>query len=557
MRINLASVLSGRPLLITEHGLRLVFAVVSRDEFFAGDRMRALAARDGEELENSHQVEVRDGVAVIPVHGPLFRFASFFTEISGATSYDTLRKDLQLAVDDTNIKAILLDINSPGGDADGCGELADAIRRAAAIKPVWAYVGGMGASAAYWLATAAERVCCAPSAFLGSIGVRTAIVDTSKAEANAGVREIEIISSNAPGKRDRPVDDEIVAKVQKHVDSLEALFIGAVAMYRDTTPANVMANFGQGDVVIGGDAVAAGMADELSNFEDTLQALAAFASAPAGSTAIARAASHSMEKVTMSTRKGMRAEGTEPAEPMGKKAEGDDKQPGCDDEEPAKKADAADGDGDADEDDKKKNAKAEGEDDPTMEDDEKDEKAQAKALATKLGLSANASMKEILSAANATAVPLTKVSALVEKQVSARFAEEKKEREKMEKKERAEKLAAAAIRGGYDAADKAALVEFATSNYAAAERSVAHFLKNEKQLFARTVDATTDRPAASESIRVKQMGGVKIIKHGVDFAAEAKRLAAKENISIEAAQSKLMATKEGRAMYQAYLESLS
>lgn len=554
MRVNLAGVLSGRPLLITEQGLRLVFAVVSRNEFFAHDRMQALAAHDGEPLENTHAVEVRDGVAVIPIHGPLFRFGNFFTEISGATSYDTIRKDLQAALDDTNIKAILLDVNSPGGDADGCGELAEAIRAACSIKPVWAYVGGMGASAAYWLSSAAQRIHCAPSAFLGSIGVRTAIVDDSVRDQREGVREIEIISSNAPGKRDRPVDDEIIAKTQKHVDDLEALFVGAVAQYRGTSPDVVMEKFGRGDVVIGGDAVKAGMADELSNYEDTLAALAAVDSTTAASTASAQAATQTT-RTNMAKKNPFRAEGA-PPEPMpaGKKAEGDKDMPGCEDQEPDKSADAAEGEGDEDDEQDKEPMAADDSEDQ-MAEEEKDEKAMAKTLAAKLGLPATASMKEILTAAAAASVPLSKMSVMVEKQVAERFAAEQKRREKQEAKDRAEKLAASAIRGGYDPADKKALIEFATTNFAAAERSVAHFLKNADQLYGRVVPASTERPSGQSDVQVKQMGGVRVVKYGVSLSAEAKALAAKEKISYEAALDRVV--KERPELYQSYLTQLS
>ncbi len=142
------------PWAISEEGMQLVLSVYSDGQWFPDARQKALQAREGEKLENAHQVTVRDNVAIIPVEGPLFRKADLFSAISGATSYQTIRADMEKALEDPSIKAILFDVNSPGGEVDGCSELADAIFAARDRKPIWCYVGGLGASAAYWLLSA-------------------------------------------------------------------------------------------------------------------------------------------------------------------------------------------------------------------------------------------------------------------------------------------------------------------------------------------------------------------------------------------------------------------
>jgi ClpP class serine protease/plasmid stability protein len=514
MRVNLASVLSGRPLLISDQGLRLVFAVISRDEFFAAERVKAMEAIDGEPLENAHAVTTRDGVACIPIHGPLFRFGSFFTEISGATSYDTIRKDLQTALADPGVQAILLDVNSPGGDADGCGELAEAIRAACAIKPVWAYVGGMGASAAYWIASSADRIVCAPSAFLGSIGVRTAIVDTSKAEASAGVREIEIISSNAPGKRNTPVDDEIVAKAQKHVDALEALFVGAVAENRGVTPEVVMSTFGGGDIVIGGDAVTAGMADALGNYESTLAELAALQMEPQALAASNRALRAQGEN-SMSLPKNIKP--VVKSKASATTAAADPKEPGC--EDPTEPAAAAD-DPDKDKKEEEPGAKADDDADPAMSDDDDGEKAALSVIAKKHGLSASATKQEILTAAAAGSVPLERVEALVAERFAAMRAENEKERAKAAAHERAVRLAEDAKRGGADG-DLSDLTALAEANYEATERSLRLQVERGRKLFAQVTAGGAPigagRPATQPTSRVSATTGV--VKDGSALSA--------------------------------------
>jgi ClpP class serine protease len=263
------------PLAITEEGLQLVLAVWSRDEIFADVRLRALEARKGEPLKNTRTVSVRDGVAVIPICGPLFRHADMFADISGATTYAAIRRDMQVALDAADVHAILLNVDSPGGEVNGCGELADAIRAACDVKPIHVYAGGTCASAAYWLASAADRIVCAETAMLGSIGVRITVVDDSKADEIKGIRNVEIVSSQSPDKRSTPVDDSLVARLQARADDIAAIFIGAVARGREVSAATVGKSFGRGDVMIGAAAVDAGMADAIGSFEGVLAEMVA------------------------------------------------------------------------------------------------------------------------------------------------------------------------------------------------------------------------------------------------------------------------------------------
>ena len=115
--------------------LQLMAQIAGREN----ESIEALEARLGKKLENTRTVTVRDSVAVVPVTGPLFRYANMFTRISGATSVATLAADIQEAVDNPNISSILLNIDSPGGEANGINELAEMIHAAATKKPVTAY----------------------------------------------------------------------------------------------------------------------------------------------------------------------------------------------------------------------------------------------------------------------------------------------------------------------------------------------------------------------------------------------------------------------------------
>lgn len=236
---------------------------------------QALEAYRAQSLAKAERATHRDGVAIVSVEGPLFKRANLMTEFSGATSYDVLRRDVQAAVDNPAMRAILLNIDSPGGEAAGVAELAAALRGLSGTKPIVAYVGDVGASAAYWLATAADKIVIGSTAALGSIGVRVAYSDTSARDERSGVRRYDFVSSQSPFKKTDLATDEGRARVQTRVDSLAQVFVEAVAENRGVTADTVLGAFGKGDVLIGRDAVAAGMADEIGTFEGTLAALAA------------------------------------------------------------------------------------------------------------------------------------------------------------------------------------------------------------------------------------------------------------------------------------------
>jgi signal peptide peptidase SppA len=214
-------------------------------------------------------------------------------DFSGGTSYEALARGLEAALASRAITKILLRASSPGGEADGVCELGKAIAAARAHKPVWAYVDSMCASAAYWLASQADHIIAEESSEIGSIGVRCGMVDYSAADQMAGVREIEVISSQSPGKRSKPVDDEVVGRLQTRIDDLAELFLAAVASGRGVSVETVQADFGQGDVMIASKALAAGLIDEVGNFNDTL---AAFAGADSSSGPSARSKDRTMAK---------------------------------------------------------------------------------------------------------------------------------------------------------------------------------------------------------------------------------------------------------------------
>jgi HK97 family phage major capsid protein len=253
----------GVPWAILPESLETILSIAAR----VNESPEAIAERMGQKLENTRTVTIRDGVATIPVTGPLFRYADFFTEISGATSYETLSRDFTAALNNPDIRAIVFEIDSPGGEVNGVSELAEMIYQARGKKPIKAYVSGFGASGAYWIAAACDEVIAADTAILGSIGVIATFVDESMAEEDAGIRIINVVSTQSPYKSADPTNAEDLARIQKTVDDLGAVFVGAVAKYRGVSEKTVLAKFGKGDVMVGQGAVDAGLANRLGSYE--------------------------------------------------------------------------------------------------------------------------------------------------------------------------------------------------------------------------------------------------------------------------------------------------
>lgn len=245
------------PWLIEPGWLERILLIAQREI----DDPQLVALRQGRDLDSTRTVEMRGSTAVIPVRGPIFRYANLFTEISGATSLEVLAKDFGAALDDRSVEHIVLSMDSPGGQATGIAEFASLIWEAS--KPVTAYVGDMAASAAYWIAAAADRIVASPTAMLGSIGV----VGTYRPERDA---PIKIISTQSPLKQADPSTEAGRAEMQRVIDELADVFIDTVAGYRGASRDQVLADFGRGGLLVGAKAVSAGMADEIGSLESLI-----------------------------------------------------------------------------------------------------------------------------------------------------------------------------------------------------------------------------------------------------------------------------------------------
>jgi ClpP class serine protease len=277
--------------------LTAMMEVAGREHEIAPSMLEAYRAQ---QLERAERATVRDGVAIIDVAGPLFKRANLMTTFCGATAYETVRRDLQAAMDNASVHAILLNIHSPGGEAAGVAELASAIHSFKGTKRIVTYGGDQVASAALWLAVAGDEFHVGPTAGVGSMGVVSSFRDTSAQDKARGIKTIEFVSSQSPYKRLDMNTQDGRDRVQARVDAMAAVFVETVANYRGVSVEHALEHFGKGDSLVGKAAVEAGLADGVSTFEQVLASLARGES-PKATFGSNQAASGPMENENMKT----------------------------------------------------------------------------------------------------------------------------------------------------------------------------------------------------------------------------------------------------------------
>jgi signal peptide peptidase SppA len=212
-------------------------------------------------------------VAVIPIHGTLVRRTSGIEAESGLASYTGIAAQLDAALASPEIAAILLDIDSPGGESGGVFDLADRIRAASEVKPVWAVANDMAFSAAYALASAATRVFVARTGGVGSIGVIAMHVDQSVKDAQDGVRYTAVFAGERKNDLNphEPISNEAHVVLKAEVDRIYDLFVETVARHRGLDADAVRAT--EAGLFFGPDAVATGLADAVGSLDDALTQL--------------------------------------------------------------------------------------------------------------------------------------------------------------------------------------------------------------------------------------------------------------------------------------------
>jgi HK97 family phage major capsid protein len=236
----------------------------------SADEVRALtsSSRNG-------KVQSRGGVVVIPVTGSITQRANMLTEYSGGTSTEKLGAQIDAALNSQDVRAIVLDVDSPGGNVSGVPELAEKIYAARGQKKIVAVVNSLMASAAYWIGSSADEIVITPSGMIGSIGVLWVHTEFSEMDAAMGIRNTIIRAGlhKAEANSMEPLPDGARERMQTMVDDYYDQFVAAVARNRRTTPDAVRKGYGQGDVLTAKRAVGAGLADRVATLEQVLSEL--------------------------------------------------------------------------------------------------------------------------------------------------------------------------------------------------------------------------------------------------------------------------------------------
>uniref|UniRef100_UPI0033422AA6 S49 family peptidase n=1 Tax=Castellaniella defragrans TaxID=75697 RepID=UPI0033422AA6 len=215
------------------------------------------------------------GVYMLPIHGLLVSRSAHLDLCETMTSYEDIRAMLNQAVSDPSVEHIVMDIDSPGGSATGCVELADEIFAARAIKSITA-VSNFGAySAAYALASAASEVVVAPSSGVGSIGVIARHMDMSKRYEQNGIKITTVFAGARKNdlSSDAPPTEEAIAWLTELVQDNYESFAQSVARSRGMSVASVKET--EAGVFFGGKAVEIGLADRVETPQAAVNRIAA------------------------------------------------------------------------------------------------------------------------------------------------------------------------------------------------------------------------------------------------------------------------------------------
>lgn len=261
----------------------------------AMDALRALCesvpesvlTRPARKVDGSSKMTMRGSVAIIAVNGVIFPTTTGLTqwldEIIGVTTLDSFALDLQSAIDNPNVSAVVLNVNSPGGLTTSVKQIADMVYEARSRKPVETFVQGLGASAGYFFPSSASRMTLDPMALVGSIGT---VFSFSLPGEKAGQysKSVEIVSDQSPMKRADPTTEEGKAEWKRLANELTDVFIETVSRNRGVSRATVLSDFGRGGLRVGSDAVRVGMADAIGSLEAVIERLGRPQSAAAQTT---------------------------------------------------------------------------------------------------------------------------------------------------------------------------------------------------------------------------------------------------------------------------------
>ena len=236
---------------------------------FIDKKMQYDEDEDDEKSKSCCNYPIINGTAVISIDGPLLSKSSWISDILGYASYTNIRARMQHAAANPEVLDILMMISSPGGAASGVTDGAEAVRKAGAIKNVYAYTSSMACSGAYWIAAQAKEMFASEEAEIGSVGVIVTHISREKELSEAGIKVTQIKSAElkAVGSPFFDLTDKEIAHIQDQVDTLDNIFKTAVQTARPRVKFSAL----NGATYIGADAQSNGLIDEVLSYDDVMQ----------------------------------------------------------------------------------------------------------------------------------------------------------------------------------------------------------------------------------------------------------------------------------------------
>lgn len=271
--LSLVNLVSGRPWAIRSEIAGHVRDLLHK-EGIAGLRhlaeLKAAIHADRIEARRERGAQVAGTVAVIPIIGTLTQRAEVI-DSEQTRSTAEISDEVTGAAADPKVDAVVLEIDSPGGEVYGVPEAWEAIRQARKLKPIVAAANSVAASAGYYLFSAADEGWITPSGEVGSVGVFALHIDASKAIEDMGEKWDFIVATDSPHKIDGaptgPLSEDARGWLQKTVDRYMAMFVRDVAKGRGVSTKAVLSRFGGGRMLGAEDAVAAKMADGVGTLD--------------------------------------------------------------------------------------------------------------------------------------------------------------------------------------------------------------------------------------------------------------------------------------------------
>jgi signal peptide peptidase SppA len=225
----------------------------------------------------SHGYRVDRGIALLPVRGVLVRRAGQVdADSTELQSYERIRRSLASARSNSRVRGILMEIDTPGGEAGGIFELANEIRATNREKPVWAIANDDALSAGYAIAAAANKVWITDTGAAGSIGVIALHLDQSAFDEKEGRRFNYVFRGlhKIDGNPHAPLSASATMAIQGEVDRLYEMLIASVANHRGDKLLPERARATEAAIYAGENAVREGLADQLGTLEQAHDALA-------------------------------------------------------------------------------------------------------------------------------------------------------------------------------------------------------------------------------------------------------------------------------------------